>query len=286
MNAQDRFALYQFHSNKMQQEPHQLKGQFMSSLQQQQLFDAQFSSAMMPSASFSQNYYPTQTMVPSMDYPMPNGTGIPAQFPDHDSTFPRDATGLLRQDMLNASNYFESNGYFQGSNSNKRSRDTYEHQYYYPAPPQVERSRKKKVKRADNMPRRPLSAYNFFFSEEREIILAVLPDPVDEKHISIEDAKDLLATHKFDAEEKEKLVQKMKENSQKMLGIHFEGDRIKKKHSKTHGKIAFQSLAKIVGERWRNLPKEKKEYYSNLAKEDLVRYNKQMASLQPEDKLE
>lgn len=42
-------------------------------------------------------------------------------------------------------------------------------------------------------------------------------------------------------------------------------------HRKTHGKISFQSLARLVGERWRALPDERKNYYRELAKEDMKR---------------
>ena len=95
--------------------------------------------------------------------------------------------------------------------------------------------------------------------------MAVLLDPVDDKHIGIEDTKELLSTHKFTAEEKDALVKKVKENSQRLLlGIHYEGGRIKKKHNKTHSKIVFQSLAKIV------LWKDKKTCFADLAQEDLI----------------
>jgi hypothetical protein len=51
----------------------------------------------------------------------------------------------------------------------------------------------KKGKRAPDMPRRPLSAYNFFFSEERERILAAIPDP--DQECSNEAKKNVAATN-------------------------------------------------------------------------------------------
>ncbi len=42
-------------------------------------------------------------------------------------------------------------------------------------------------------------------------------------------------------------------------------------HRKTHGKISFQELARMVGERWKSLPDEERKYYQDLAQEDMKR---------------
>jgi HMG (high mobility group) box len=39
-------------------------------------------------------------------------------------------------------------------------------------------------------------------------------------------------------------------------------------HRKTHGKITFQQLARMVGERWKTLPDAERKYYQDLANED------------------
>lgn len=201
---------------------------------------------------------------------------LPTNFLNCDHTAERQAMGFPHRDMTIASNYDESNGCLVGNRekSYKRNRDSYEH-YQYPIEPEIKQGKKKRIKRSDDMPRRPLSAYNFFFSEEREMILAILPDPVDGKHIDIDAAKDVLSKHELNEEEEEALVKKVKDNSQQLLNIHLEGDRKKKKHQKSHGKIAFQTLAKLVGQRWRALSKEKKAYYESLANDDMGRYDDQ-----------
>jgi hypothetical protein len=54
--------------------------------------------------------------------------------------------------------------------------------------------------------------------------------------------------------------------------VHLEGDRKKKSHKKSHGKISFQKLASIIGMRWRGLTDEGKNRYFELAKEDQARF--------------
>lgn len=47
-------------------------------------------------------------------------------------------------------------------------------------------------------------------------------------------------------------------------------------HRKTHGKISFQQLARMVGERWKALPEDRRKYYQELAQEDMKRQKKAM----------
>jgi hypothetical protein len=185
-------------------------------------------------------------------------------------------------------------------------------------------TRKRTKRRPDDMPRYPLSAYNFFFSEEREVILAVLsllpsegpsrndcePDiPVcgsdttttctssstEEGQGSFKDEameakpkfqnqekemhyiKATLSNHKMPEKEMEKLQKKIKANTQRMLDTHLEGGKMKKSHKKTHGKITFQVLSKLIGQRWREISDaDAKQYYLDLAKNDMDRYIKHM----------
>ena len=205
--------------------------------------------------------------------------------------------------------------------------------------PSSAKKKKKRCKIADHEPRRPLSAYNFYFSEERELVIALLsapageaaaeaeaageendgkennpggsndaasdgasstatltstdtatadaiskPDeaalPQDERDSATQQLQQLLSTRKIPYDEMEELQKKININTQRILDTHIEGDRVKKSHKRMHGKIAFQKLARIIGQRWRNISDaEKKQYYFALAKTDLERYNKQMEEI-------
>lgn len=225
--------------------------------------------------------------------------------------------------------------------------------------------KQKKGKRASDMPRRPLSAYNFFFSEERERILAAIPDPdgengkkvgeataekkegeesttekkeeestdvkkdepagekkeeatADEKDGSPKKEEGDKETTKAELKEesgdgakpkvegegegdketdvkakeeektkeekqlieikltKEEINEKMAARSKRLLALREQQSNKRRPHRKTHGKIGFKELVKKIGERWRALPADQKEYYSGLAETDLRRYKEQM----------
>jgi len=98
-------------------------------------------------------------------------------------------------------------------------------------------NRAKKRSRKDK-PKRPLSAYNIFFREERERILAEIPGEME-------------------------------------IPSHGQPQRRERK-KKPHGKIGFQDLAKSVGQRWQQLTPEEMEAYKEKANAELVRYKKEM----------
>jgi HMG (high mobility group) box len=121
--------------------------------------------------------------------------------------------------------------------------------------PPFKKKRTHKKKPLD-MPRRPLSAYNLFFSEERERILKEIekkegPDGVEKKEGP-------------DAPEEE-------EKPKALLRPLIPAEKKRRPHRKTHGKISFQELARMVGERWKSLPDDERKYYQDLAQEDMKR---------------
>lgn len=81
------------------------------------------------------------------------------------------------------------------------------------------------------MPKRPLSAYNFFFRQERQALLGE------------EVAKDFVIT-----------------------------DQSRRKHRKTHGKIGFAEMARVVGNRWKALDAEKRKAFELQASTEKARY--------------
>jgi len=109
------------------------------------------------------------------------------------------------------------------------------------AAPKKARTSNKKCK---DKPKRPLSAYNIFFKEERQRILATLPEAPPPPSPSPDDEQ---PTKK------------------------------KRKRAHTpHHKIGFENLAKMVGERWHDLDAESADYYRRKAEEDTVRYRSEM----------
>jgi hypothetical protein len=169
--------------------------------------------------------------------------------------------------------------------------------------------------------RRPLTAYNFFFSAERDLILKILdhvPDSAlchvpknidvssianktcttEAESLSNESASmmsnatslqlddqviyfhDLISNTLLSPVELAEHEESIKIKAQQMLDVHMEADRVKKPHRRTHGKIGFKILGKLIGMRWRAIDPEKKKYFEDLAKKDIERYNAQVHSLQ------
>jgi len=114
---------------------------------------------------------------------------------------------------------------------------------YYNEEKEEKDERKKKTgrkKKPKGSPRRPLSAYNIFFKEERIRILASLPkqDPTVKK-----------------------------------------GSRVRKNRN-PHHKISFATLGKTIGSRWKQIDKASRAHYEELAKKDSERYAREMKAFQ------
>jgi len=101
-------------------------------------------------------------------------------------------------------------------------------------------ARKPVKKKAKDKPKRPLSAYNFFFKEERaKIVAVVLNEEGRDKDPELTD---------------EEIVQLRKAS----------------------GKVSFEELGKLIGRRWRDISKEHKEVCNKLAESDKERYRIEM----------
>jgi hypothetical protein len=92
-------------------------------------------------------------------------------------------------------------------------------------------------------PLRALSAYNFFFRDERNRILHGGP------------------------------MELTTANQYRLLQEHCFQDRTKKRrHRKTHGMIGFTALSKLISKRWKDLPEDQKDFYREVASLDWERY--------------
>jgi HMG (high mobility group) box len=106
---------------------------------------------------------------------------------------------------------------------------------------------------------KPLSAYNFFFRDERNRIIKYGPSY---EWVSCWNSDEL---------------QYSRENQDALLGAYWKQDRTtKRKHRKSHGKISFTDLSKMVSKKWKGLTLEGKLFYQGVALRDRDRYQHQI----------
>jgi len=114
----------------------------------------------------------------------------------------------------------------------------------------IKRKTKGSRERDLDRPKRPMTAYNFFFKEERARMIGELPE---------DETLDPAAGTEQDADEN-----------------HITSPR-KKRRRKPHRKIGFEDMAKQISQKWKKVDKESWERYEALAKQEKVRYEKEKA---------
>jgi len=115
----------------------------------------------------------------------------------------------------------------------------------------------------DGKPRllKPLTAYNFFYRDERDNIVLASGDHVPPPVSDFSDAK------------REKLLE------DRWVRDPTKG---KRKHRKTHGKMEFTQLSRVIAQRWKDLAEHGKDFYRNLARADWNRYQETLKKTQLE----
>jgi hypothetical protein len=108
---------------------------------------------------------------------------------------------------------------------------------------------------------RPLTAYNYFYRDERENIV---------RNFTMEDDPLPPPQSNFTTNKMHSLVYE-----------HWYADPIKEKrsHRKSHGKVSFETLSKTIAQRWHNLPDEGREFYRNVSFLDNVYYQQELLKI-------
>jgi hypothetical protein len=113
-------------------------------------------------------------------------------------------------------------------------------------------------------PMRPLTAYHIFFQIEREYIIQTTPGGGD--------ASSSIHDHKSYQPNVPRRYANIKLSHDWYAGP---GKRAKRKHRKSHGKIGFLELSRVVSQRWANLSTldpETKAYVCDIARRELDVY--------------
>lgn len=117
----------------------------------------------------------------------------------------------------------------------------------------VKKIRKRKPR---NHPKRPLSAYNFFFRDERSAIVNAINNA-------------------------DKKTDKAKKGAEKPEGdteyeVFLDDETIARLKNTKEGRVSFEEIGKLIGQNWKYCSPQRMAKYAEMAKEDSERYKKEM----------
>jgi hypothetical protein len=125
-----------------------------------------------------------------------------------------------------------------------------------------------------NKPKRPMSAYNVFFKEQREILLRNIPDKKEKECIVVEENDPSSVDNKDRPNEYG--IKKLPAAAAVAKPPPPRRNR-NPGRPQPHGKMGFEEMAKIIGHRWQHLNPQEKFRYQEDAKADRQRYESEKA---------
>ena len=138
-----------------------------------------------------------------------------------------------------------------------------------------EKAKKASRKKPKDKPKRPLSAYNIFFKEERNRILKARDAATNSEARASEVPSAIEVSEGFDTNASDRDASN-KSCESFTDGADEKDESLHKNSQGSQGRIGFESLAKLIGRRWQELDDASMAVYKSKASVDMERYKKEM----------